>query len=272
MADDNTGNPPPVAWTTGLDADLIGHAQTHGWDKLAADKAAQAALTAHREINKFTGVPVDRLVKLPAAGAQPAEWDSVYQRLGAPKEAKDYDFAPVKFKDGTALDQTAVDAIRAAAAKVHATKEGAQEIARSFIAITEAQEAAEAITSQAQALTERTALEASWGANSAAFKVVAERTASALGVDPAKFDPNKPGYADTMKLFYTIGTKVGEDSFIRKLPGEGGAIGALSKEQATARINDLKTDPDWQKRYFDKGEGSPEDLEMKALIKISRQS
>jgi hypothetical protein len=53
-------------------------------------------------------VPPDQVVKLPKADAKPEDLRAFYERLGAPKEAKDYDLSPVK-------DQAIADALRAAA-------------------------------------------------------------------------------------------------------------------------------------------------------------
>lgn len=261
------GNNAPAPWITGLDQELIGHAQNTGWDKLSAVDAAKAAVKAHREAQSYIGVPVNQVLKLPAKSAleAPTEWTSVYERLGQPKEAKEYDFTAAKFKDGTPLEQPFQDAIRAAAFKAHVTKEGALEIANAVINAVEADEIASATHAQATATAEKAKLATNWGQNKDAFTVVAERAAANFGVDLKALKVSE-GYAATMEMFYQIGTKIGEDGFIRNAPG--GKTGAMSKAQAAERKTTLMADADWRKRYLDGG--ANENQEMVDLIKIER--
>lgn len=271
MPDPAPVNPPAPAtsWTTGLDADVLGHVQNTGWATKTADEAAREASKAHREAAKFIGVPADQILRLPAKGAAPEAWTPVYERLGAPKEAKDYDFSTVKFKDGSVLDAGFVEAARKAAVKVHASKEGAIDIAREMVTLIEAQETSDATTSQAALLAEKSKLRDSWGKNYDSFEVVAKRTAEVLGVAPEAITAleTQIGYAAVKQMFYNIGTKIGEDSFIRKLPGSENS-GAMTKEQASARKLELMGDAAWSKRYLEGGVA--EEREFQSLIRIER--
>lgn len=263
-----TPAPAPASWTTGLEADVVGHAANRGWDKLTPDKVAAEAVKAHMNAERIIGVPAEQVVRLPKK-EDLAGWQGVYERLGAPKTAAEYKFDGVKWKDGTALDDKFTASLRAAAWKAHATQDGAVDIARAMIETIEADETSDTTTRQGELLVEKSKLRDSWGKNYDAFEVVAKRTAEVLGVTADQIGKLEGivGYSGVMQMFYNIGTKIGEDSFIRNLPG-GGGNGAMSKEQAGARKKSLMADPEWSKRYL--SGGAEENKEMQALIRIER--
>ncbi|MGD9878910.1 MAG: hypothetical protein AB7F22_07875 [Reyranella sp.] len=259
------GNNAPVkTWTEGLDTELVGHAQNRGWATLDPGAAAQAALKAHREAEKLIGVPAEQIIRLPKP-EDTAAWEGVHQRLGKPKEAKEYDFADVKFADGTVPDQGFVDAIRNAAFTNNLSKPAAKELAKAVVKYMDAEDATEKTTREGELAAEKTKLRDSWGKNYDAFQVVAKRTAEALGITEQQITAleGTVGYAAVMSMMHTIGTKIGEDSFIQKGPN---GTGAMSKEQAVARKNDLQNDADWRTRYLNGG--VKEKQEMEALIRI----
>ena len=124
---------PPAAWHAGLDAELVGHVTNRGWDKLDPAKAAVEAAKAHREAEKYLGVPADRLVRLPANLTDPVEMKPVWQKLGAPAEAKDYDFTSVKDAAGQPIAAPLAEAIRATAFAANVPKDVATQIAATVV-------------------------------------------------------------------------------------------------------------------------------------------
>src|SRR5713101_1533550 len=90
-----------MPWIDNLpDDELKAHATAKGWDKLEPDKAAIAAVTSHRALEKLAGLPAERLLRLPDKPDAP-EWEDVRKLLPHPKDASEYKLEGVKLKDGT---------------------------------------------------------------------------------------------------------------------------------------------------------------------------
>lgn len=236
--------PSPTSWTTGLEAEFVGHAQNKGWDKLAPDAAAREAIKAHRHAELSLGVPADRVLKLPAADAKPEDWNPVYQRLGAPKEAKEYDFSTVKDKAGNPLDADLLEALRAASFENHLSKAAAAALAQKVSGWTDAQGAKAGTIDQAKIAEEKAALRDSWGKFYDARIIVAKQVAEKFGFTGDMLDvmEGQAGFAKVMKALSDIGSAIGEDRFIN--PGKA-ANGAMTKEQAIARKAELFSDSGW---------------------------
>src|SRR6266436_6911584 len=125
-------NPAPP-WHAGVDADILGHWQNKGYSLDDPKTVAIEVTKQARDLQKHFGVPADRIVKLPDKADDEAGWSAVWQRLGAPKEPKDYDFSAVKHADGNVPDAGLIDAIRGAAAAVHAPKDRAADLATAVV-------------------------------------------------------------------------------------------------------------------------------------------
>lgn len=258
----------------GVDAEFTGYLTNRGWDKLDAPKAAFEAAKAHRELHKLHGVTADRLIRLPEKLDDPEAMAPVWQRLGKPTDAKDYDFSAIKFKDGTEIDQTFADTMRATLFKLNVPKDAAPQIVREIVNQIDAAEANDAAERASSLAADKQALEKSWGANAAANRLIAQNALRALlpasGMSPDKFAEamsameSVVGYAGLHNILLTIGQKIGEDKFIG---GHGvNNDGVMSKEQAQARINELKADKDWVGRWM-KG-GSAEKREFDNLTRL----
>jgi hypothetical protein len=123
--------PPTTPWYEGkLDAELIGHIENKGWKKDDPGRVAIEATKQARELQKHFGVPPDQLIKLPKDTTDEAGWRAVRERLGAPKEAKDYDLTSVKHADGKDIDTALADTLRAAMHKAGTPKDSAPEIVK----------------------------------------------------------------------------------------------------------------------------------------------
>src|SRR5438552_2036438 len=91
-----TPTPPPAAWHAGIEPEILGHWQNKGWKIDDPKEIALAATKQAREAEKHFGVPADQLLKMPKPNAPPEDIKAFWGRLGAPAEAKDYDFAAIK--------------------------------------------------------------------------------------------------------------------------------------------------------------------------------
>lgn len=257
MADPVVVVPPVVVdvpWHQGIaDAETVGHWQNKGWDVTDPKKIAVEASKAYREAEKLIGVPTAQVLRLPVDPAKdPDGMKAVWQRLGAPSDAKEYDLPAFKDKDGKVVNAALDDAIRGALFRMNVPKQMAGELASAIAKHNIDVETAKASETAAALKTEQEALAKNWGANAPANKVIAQNAAAALGMTPAEVDALEKtiGYARTMETLRNIGTKIGEDKFIRP-PGPNGGTGIATREQAQARITELKSDKAWNTRYLD---------------------
>jgi hypothetical protein len=240
---------PAPPWYEGkADADILGHWDNKGWKRDDPATIAIEATKAAREAQRFVGAPTDRLIRLPEKADDEAGWNSVWQRLGVPKDAKEYDFAAVKFTDGTELDAAFTDMIRNTAITNHIPKDAATALARDVVKFMEGADANEAAERAAKLTAERAELAKSWGKNADMNKLQAMQGAKRLGVDEATVASleNVVGYAKIMEMFRKIGAGTSEETFI-----EGGGSGNPATVQgAQARLDELKADQAWGKRLL----------------------
>ncbi len=101
------------AWHEGIEPETLGFWQNKGYD-ITSPKALAAKLTEqYRGLEKHVGAPPDQILRMPKADAPATEIAAFRQRLGAPAEAKDYDFSSIKDATGQPLAQPLADALRA---------------------------------------------------------------------------------------------------------------------------------------------------------------
>lgn len=248
-------------WYDGADAETVGYIQNRGLDKKTPAEAALASVKAHREAEKFVGLPTDQLIRVPTAPTDEAGWKKVWERLGAPAEAKGYEFTGLKHADGKDVAPALLDSVRASAAANHLPKDAATAIARTFVKHLDDQATEAAAAAAAALTTERATLKTNWANNYDAHMVVAKAGAAKLGITPeAVIAMEKSiGYAATMEAFRKVGALAGEDKFMGN-GGSGGNPGAMTKEQAKARVEELKADTDWVTRYMNGGAAEKRDM------------
>jgi hypothetical protein len=258
--------PPPAAWYGDkLDAELVGHIQNRGWHNKPVNEVAIEAIKSHREAEKHMGVPAERLIRLPANMTDREAMKPVWQKLGAPTDAKDYDFSAVKNAAGEVINPKLADAIRGVAAELSLPKDAAPAVASAIIKHLDGLNAETTALSTEALNKERDALKANWGNNFEAHKVVAKAGAAKLGIDPEAVEALEKvvGYAKVMEAFRRVGALSGEDKFFDGGPNNPGT---MTREQAVARKAELQRDAEWSKRYL--AGGSAEGREMQALITI----
>jgi hypothetical protein len=232
-------------WYAGADAATIGHLQSHGWDVKTPTEAALAAVQSHQAAAKLIGHPPEKVARIPEPNDE-AGWKTFYEKLGAPTDPKQYDFSKVTF-----ADPAQGDFVRAQAAALHLSQNAALTLAQNIIK-DRATAAASVLADKTAALaTEREALMKDWGADAEANLFVVRQTAAALGVSKEQVDALEKmdgmGYAKVMEMFRNIGSKIGEDKFVRNTSPNG--AGVMSGEQAASRKAELLSDSAWTARY-----------------------
>lgn len=243
---DQTTTQQTTPWHTGVDAEFIGHAQNKGWKMDDPKEAFIAATRQARELERHFGVPADRLVKLPAADARPEDIRAYYERIGMPKEAKDYDLSAIK-------DQAISDALRATLHQSGVPKDAATAVAKSVATALESQ-ASQQSTATATRITEQKAkLQKEWGANFEYNKLKAMDGARRLGMSPETVAAmeNLIGYDGIMETLRKIGVGTSEATFIDRGIGTNGQV--TTREGAVARKAELMADKAWADRYLKGG-------------------
>lgn len=248
------GTPDPAAgspWHTGkVDAETLGLWQNKGWDISDPAKTAVEVTKAYREAERFIGVPPSELIRMPKSGDEAAA-KAMWQRLGAPPDAAGYDFAGVKFADGTDVDADFATHMRNTFAALNVPKDAAVAIAQNVIKFMENAETTERTEASAKLVAEQAALAKNWGANAEANRFVAKQAAAALKVTPEELDvlEKQIGGARVMEMFRSIGERMGEGKFVAN--GAPGGTGVMTREQAVARRTELMRDSTWSKKYLD---------------------
>lgn len=250
-------------WFDGAAPEEIGYLQNRGEDKKTAREAALAAGKSHREAEKLLGAPADKIVRLPNDPNDAEGWRQVQRKLGAPADAKEYDFSTVKFSDGSPLDDKFVSLMREQAIGLGLSKDKAAAHVQAVVKFMDAAENADATEMQGKIAAEKTKLATNWGPNYEANLFVAKQAATKLGVTSEELTAlgNTIGFAKTMELFRNVGTKIGEDKFV--LSQAPGGNGIMTKEQAVDRKSSLMKDEVWVKAYL--GGDAAKKAEMTAL-------
>lgn len=239
--------PPPPAWHNGVDAGVMAAWQNKGYDLADPLKTATQMWTQYVNLEGHLGVPADRLVRLPKDAADAAGIAQMRDKLGVPKEAAGYDFAGIKFGDGTDLETGFVDAMRGALHKAGVNKDAAGELVKSFIKYLDDADTAEKTVHTSKLTEQKAALQKSWGPKHDENLLAAKQGARRLGVDPETVQAleNAVGYDKVMEMFRKVGAGTSEDTFV-----ESRQAGGQTQQGAAARLEEIKKDGDFQKRLF----------------------
>jgi hypothetical protein len=252
---------PATPWHQGLDADLLGQASNKGWDLSDPKAAFLAAGKAYIGAQKLVGLTPEQMVRMPEKTAQPTEIDAFWQRVGVPKEAKDYDLTALKF-GGKDLEPSFDKALREGLAAARVTKENAALIARPMLKYLEDADAEETAIVTGKVTAEKGALEKSWGPNmeanmfvakSALSKLAASAGVSAEDAQTAWDAISKQGgigASKAMEMLRVMGVRMGEDKYVAGGRAGDGVNLPLSREGAVSRLEELKKDTEFVKRYM----------------------
>lgn len=234
-------------WTAALtDADARGFAELKGWD--TPDKAIQS----YRQLESHIGVPPDRLLKLPEKADDPA-WGDIHAKLGfaAPDDAAGYELTvPEGFND----DYAKAIAGKAKELKIpkHMLK-GLSDFNNEYVKTQlDAQEKA----IEQGVVEARAALKAEWGGQFDTSMALAQRAETAMKADLGVGDEDLLAMMNASpRAYYKM--LAGYGGAMREAPhidGDGSGsnpLRAMSPDAAQARVNQLKADGQFQKRFID---------------------
>jgi hypothetical protein len=224
---------------------LLGSLKVKGWDQKPHMEALQEAVKSYHEAEKVIGIPREQLVRMPKDAADKEGWAAFNAKIGVPEKADGYDFSKIKFSDGSDLDDSFINSMRESVYSRGIPAAKAQELVGDFVKFMEGAEAQEAATRQAAIVEGRAQIDASWGAKKEANTFIATQAVTKLGL-PQEFIQNlenTAGYATTMQTLLKLGQMMGEDKFVAT--GDGPVKGILTREQAQAKLDELKRDSAW---------------------------
>lgn len=259
---------PATKWYEGKAApEVVGYLQNKGLADKTPEEVALTVINSHREAEKFIGAPASELVRIPKPDADEATLKAYRERIGVPPDKTGYDFSSIKGADGNPLASPTLDRVRDIVAEAHLPKDAATRIAAGIVKFEQEREANILAEKTGKLTEQKAALAKNWGANFEVNKIVAQSAAAKLGVDPETVTALEGviGYDKVMEMFRAIGSKMGEDTFVRP-PGAPGTEGVMSVDAAKARIEELKSDTAWRDRYLNGG--AEEKRVMAGLVAI----
>lgn len=209
-------------------------------------KSPEALAESYKNLEaKFSArAPDERTLVLPEKADDATAMRAVWERLGAPKESKDYD---IPTADG-ASDETFVTWARDAFYKNNLTKTQAQGVALAYNEMAKAHAASQSETRTLALKHADAKLQSEWGAQYDVNVNLAKAGARVLGIDAKTLDIMEAvqGREMLFKTLQKIGVSVGESNFVT---GGGTAAAEPSAEQAQQEIQNLMRDKKFQKQW-----------------------
>lgn len=265
-----TPNPAPAAapaapaaqpWYSSLDADTLGWLENRGLKQDDPAAVVVKAVTGHRNAEKIIGAPAEQVIKLPKDDS-PEAWGQVYDRLGRPKTADDYE---IPLPQQGANEEFA-KGFKAKAHEIGLTAKQAKALAEWNNGAVGSILNQQLEAGRAQFVTDEADLKKGWGAAYEQNVGIAKSAAQKFGVEPEKIDALQQvmGFKATMEFFHNLGTRLGEDKFVGNghNPGNGGFGGVLTPAQAQARIGELRADSNWTASYLSGDKAKVEQMQQ----------
>jgi hypothetical protein len=229
---------------TGLDGDSLQYVTAKGF------KDIPSVVGSYRNLEKLHGVPADRLLKVPGPDAKPEEIAAYRERLGMPKDPKEYKLA--KFDAGSEAEQANFEAfLRSTFHGLGAPANLVEGFSQKWAEFVTGAQTAAAKARQDQQAAEEAELKGKMGTNYEKFVNVAKQAGDAFGLKAEHIDALEEaiGFKATMTFLNSVGAKLGEAKFAG---GGDGAFGGYNVEAARAEISRLRNDPGFAKKLMDK--------------------
>jgi hypothetical protein len=211
-------------------------------------KSPADLLKSYSNLEKLTGVPPDKLIKIPKDN-DPNAWNEVYTKLGRPASADKY---VIPVPDGQPKDFA--NEFGEQAFKAGLPQSAVTHITEWFNAKQAAAEKAQAEQLAQKNTIEINDLKKTWGPDYDKNAEVVDRAAETFGMTQDHLSAFKQvlGPKAAMELMHKIGSKIAVEG--QQDPAGMGGKGefTLSPESAKARIAQLKADPSFSQLFTSK--------------------
>lgn len=251
------GTPPASTWTTGLDEETRGFVELRQW------KDPGALVKSYRDLEKLKGMPPERLAAIPDKADDADGWNALYAKLGRPDSPDKYEI--VMPSEGG--DEEFAKWARGAFHELGITGAQARALTEKWNEYAGQRMGADTESVKAEYAKEQEALKKEWGASYEQNLSAVKMAATQLGIPKEQLDALEGalGYGGLMRHLLTVGTKLGEDSFVN---GDGGkASFGLTPAGAKAKLSELRADSGFADRLI-KGDVKAKD-EWERLHKIA---
>jgi len=225
-------------WYGQADEATAAYIQNKGWD------SPIKAIESYRNLEKFAGGSKS-LLELPGPDADETKLGEFYGKLGRPADPKEYG---IKVPDGG--DPALADWFTKTAHANGLTTKQAQGLFNKWQEMSGAR--MQEFEAQAKQESEKAIaeLQREWGQGYEKQIAMGRNAVSALGFDQQKLTEFEArlGTAEMLRLFATLGSKMGEPSFegVRSAASGFGTTPAEAQQQ----LNDLKTDKAFMEQYM----------------------
>jgi hypothetical protein len=218
---------PAADWTTS-----IADETTRAWVVAKGFKDPTALAQSTLNLEKLTG-DLNSVLKVPKDDS-PDAWNQVYDRLGRPKEAKEYGLKPPEGSDGKFLE-TASQWMHEAGLNPRQARALAEKFNGHATGLVQQQQDAIKARDTEQAAK----LKADWGADFERHAALVDKACEAFGMKQEQLEALRAamGPGDAMKFLHSVGSKLGvEGNFVN---GGKGGFATMSPEMAQARLKEL---------------------------------
>lgn len=246
-----------VSWLSGANEDTIGYVTNKGW------KAPTDIVEGYRNLEKYVGVPQDKLLRLPDWNkADKVELDQFYNKLGRPADPKGYELPLPEGDSGEFADWA-----KGIFHESGLTATQAKNIAAKWNEYQNSQAQKVNEIGQQKFQEQESTLKREWGQAFEQEVGFAKKAAKGLGLQEAQIDALQSvlGFDGLMKMMNSIGRKLGEDNFVSGGPS---GDGPMTPANAKAKIQALKGDKDWVQKYLSGNIDARKEMERLQMMAV----
>lgn len=223
-------------------------------------KSVGDVVTGYRNLEKFTGVPADKILKMPDEN-NADEVNAFYKKLGRPDKAEDYKFEIAEGQDDAIAKAIAPELFKAGlsqkqAAAIYKTLETAK---------IEQGKAAEAAAIKAEE-----DLKSEWGTNYDNNLKAAQQAAKIAGVTAEQIEALQKAtdYKTVMNMFKNLASKFGED-VLRGAGDNKPSNFTMTPQEAREKIEQLKSNKEWQEKMANNDKAAIKEYKELSQIAVS---
>ena len=247
----------PTDWLGNFSDEDKGYAGVKGWD------GPEAVIKSYRNLESMAGNP-NKMLKMLDDDASESDINNYYSKLGRPENAQGYEITMPEAGGDEALSNFMRDTFF----ELGLNAEQAKSLSEKWNEFQGSANTNNDQTFQNQINEQTDELKVEWGAKFDHNVNMASQAANQFGISDEDLDSMEEamGFKKTMTLLNDIGKSLGEDSYAGS-PTDTNGFNVLSPAEARVKIQELKVDTSFQKRYM-AGE-STSLAEMDRLQKLS---